>query len=65
MQTYGNDWALSLISISENKGYFIVGNLKSQQKLTDLIGVKFVDGISEPTSVILRKEMLKIALSKL
>ncbi len=65
MQTYGNDWALSLISICENRGYFIVGNLKSQQKLTDLIGVKFVDGISEPTSVILRKEMLKIALSKL
>lgn len=62
MGDFGSKWGLNLISISEAKSYFIATNHTSQQQFTDLFGVTFTNGVSNPYKMILRKEILRAAL---
>lgn len=64
MESIGNDWGVNIISISEQKSYFVAFNPLSQQKFTDLLGVKFFNSVSEPHVALLRKEILRLAIDK-
>lgn len=62
MQTFGEDWGVNIISIFEGKSYFLADNTASQNKFTNLFGVKFMDGISDAYPMQLRKEILRAAI---
>ena len=64
MEKIDDDWGVNVISISEEKSYFVAKNITSQQKFSDLFGVTFTDGVSEPYPSILRKEILRAAIDK-
>ncbi len=62
---YGEDWGLNLISISENRSYFLAENPDAQAKLTSLFDVAFSGGVSTPHTMMLRKEILRTALNRI
>lgn len=63
MDEYGKDWVMNLISISEEKSYFICGSSRAEKMMSDVLGVSFANGVSEPHPVMLRKEIVTAALA--
>lgn len=53
-------WFLTIPCISENKNYFITKSLKTQQLLSDVLGVIFTGNIGSNNHVLLRKEIINI-----
>jgi inorganic pyrophosphatase/exopolyphosphatase len=63
MNSLSTDWGMNLVSIAEARSYFLGSTLEAEAKLAELLGVEFKDGISEPHPMMLRKEILKAAIS--
>lgn len=63
MDSLATDWGINLVSIAEANSYFMGSTKEAEAKLTELLGVEFKDGISNPLSIMLRKEILKAAIS--
>jgi len=64
MQEFSKDWAVNVISVSEGKTYFVATNPISQDKLNELFDVTFKDCVSVPHAALLRKEIIKLAITK-
>ncbi len=56
-------WFLNVISIKDNKSYFVCNNAFYRSKLSEVFGVKFEGDIAQTPKAILRKEIIKIAQS--
>jgi inorganic pyrophosphatase len=63
MATLSDDWGVNIVDVSRGKTYFMAMNPKSQAKLARLFGAVFQDGISDPLNALLRKEIIKAALT--
>lgn len=64
MSTFGDDWGVNVVSISEAKSYFMAINPDTQRKFSTLFNVSFENGLSTDYTMLLRKEILKFALDK-
>lgn len=64
LRTFGEKWGLNLISISESKSYCVAESPEVQENFKELFGIHFENSVSEPFAMMLRKEILKAALSK-
>lgn len=63
MDSLTTDWGMNVVSISEANSYFLGSTKEAEAKLASLLGVEFRDGISNPHPIMLRKEILKAAIS--
>ncbi len=62
MAEQGDDWMLNVISICDRKSCLLAEPLPSQQKLSHLLTLDWIAGMSVLTPSILRKELLKLGL---
>lgn len=62
MAAQGEDWLLNIISIRDRKSCLLAEPLPSQQKLSHLLTLDWIAGMSVLTPSILRKELLKLGL---
>ncbi len=53
------DWFMNLVSVGEQKSYFVSDNPKVQIWLSNLLGVQFVDSVAVADRLWLRKEVVK------
>ncbi len=63
MDGLATDWGINLVSIAEANSYFLASTKDAETKFANLLGVEFKDGISKPHQMMLRKEILKLAIS--
>ena len=61
LNNIGNKWMLNLICLKDGKSYVIAQDLEVQKNLEKLFNKKFNADIMELDSVLLRKEIMKIA----
>ncbi len=62
LSSLSNDWAINLVSMSDQKSYIAANKGLSQQKLSNVLGLKFSGYIASPINMTLRKEILALAL---
>lgn len=62
MDSLATDWGINLVSIAEANSYFLGSTREAEAKLASLLEVEFKGGISKPRPIILRKEILKVAI---
>lgn len=55
------EWAVNVISMDENKSYFLTDSKRAEDKLAKALKLTFHDGMAEADRVWLRKEILKAA----
>lgn len=58
-ESKSQDWILNLISINENRSYFVARNSFSQKKFAKLFGLVFNSGIATTDRLWLRKEIIR------
>ncbi|QLF91692.1 DHH family protein [Pseudomonas sp. ABC1] len=64
LRAQSEDWVLNIISISEGKSYFLAESSISQRKLSNLMPLDWSRDVAVPGCSILRKELLRLALSQ-
>jgi inorganic pyrophosphatase len=57
-------WFMNIISISENKSYFVTDVPETKAWLSDVLGITFNDNIAEANRMWLRKEILKADIDR-
>jgi inorganic pyrophosphatase/exopolyphosphatase len=55
-------WLVNLINLSDKRSYFLASDNKVAAGISDLLGVKFKNGLAVASRMWLRKEILKVAL---
>lgn len=64
MRGFGDDWALNLVSIRDGCSYLLADSPHSQEQLSRLLDVDFCDGLAPCTSLLLRKELLRLSAAQ-
>lgn len=54
-------WMINVISIKDNKSYFVCNTVFYRGKLSEVFGVKFENDVAQTPKAILRKEIIKTA----
>lgn len=65
MKKPGLHWFMNIIAISEGKSYFVSDDPVMQKWLSEVLDLKFENGIAVANRMWLRKEMVKSAMNKL
>lgn len=59
LQKFGDEWMMNLICLKEGKSYILSNHEKVKEKMENLMGNKFYDGVMTLPEVWLRKEIIK------
>ena len=59
MRLFGEDWAVNVLSICDERSYLVAESPASQEKMSTLLDVEFTNGVAVCEELILRKEMLR------
>lgn len=63
MNSLATDWGVNIVSIAKANSYFLCSAKEAEAQLASLLGIEFKDGISNPHPIMLRKEILRAAIS--
>jgi inorganic pyrophosphatase/exopolyphosphatase len=61
LSTLSEQWVMNIVSISENKSYFLVQGQQLSRLMADICNLQFSDGLAVANRLWLRKEIVKAA----